>query len=121
MHDAKGDMDQAARDRADAQQAYDDAGGALDDSTFWDVAAGAGVVAACLSNPFSATVCGIAALGGAAGVTASEVSRRDEIAAAEAALDAADRRFWAANGRFWDRAEDALDCLDHELSKIQIP
>jgi hypothetical protein len=121
MHDAKDALDDAARDRADAQEAYDDAGGVLDDSSFWDVAVAAGAAAACLSTPFSWVVCGVAIVGGGAGVAASETSRHDEIEAAEQALERADQQFWRANDRFLDRAEDALDCLGHELSKIQIP
>lgn len=121
LNDAKDSLDDAKQDRDNAQEAYDDAGGFFDDSTFWDVAAGATVAAACLSNPFSWLVCGAGIIAGAAGLTASEKSRHDEIEAAEEALQRADQAFWTANDRFYDRYDESLDCISHALTKIQIP
>jgi hypothetical protein len=121
LKEAGEDLAEAGLDYDDAQRAYDDAGGFLDDSSFWDVAAVAGGAAACLSNPFSWVICGVGIVAGGAGVTASEVGRHAEIEAAEQALDRADRKLRSEYSRFYGRYDDALDCLSHQLTKIEIP
>ncbi|MEJ2660459.1 MAG: hypothetical protein P8Z73_07040, partial [Desulfobacteraceae bacterium] len=87
--EAQNTMKQAYQALETAREAYDSAGGALDDSTFWDIVGGALVVASCFAPELSSkTICIAGLVGGGATVTASELDRADEIDAAEQAVQA---------------------------------
>jgi hypothetical protein len=116
--DAEKTMEDAWDALSDAQDAYDSAGGVLDDSTFWDIVGVAVIVGACLApEPFSKGVCAAGIVGGAATGVASELDRADEIAQAQAALDSARIQYDMAASRASELALKYWDCLFHHLSK----
>jgi hypothetical protein len=101
-----------------ARAAYDSAGGALDDSTFWDITALATVAASCLiPEPFSKSLCIAGFVGGGAAVTASELDRKDEIDAAKQALKSAEAQYEMAATQASALGLKYFDCLFHHVSK----
>lgn len=101
-----------------AREAYDEAGGPLDDSTFWDVAGVLVVIGACLApEPFSKSICAAGVFGGAATVGASEIGRQQEIATAEAAVHNAEIQYDMATTQAAFLGLKYFDCLFHHLAK----
>ena len=116
--DALNTMQKAYEALETAREAYDDAGGALDDSTFWDIVGVVGVVAACvIPEPSSKALCVTGIIGGGATVTASELDRQDEINAAEQAVQAAEVQYEMAQSQAIHFGIQYNGCLFHHLSK----
>jgi hypothetical protein len=101
-----------------ARAAYDSAGGALDDSTFWDIVGGALIVASCFAPELSSkTICVAGLVGGSGTIAASELDRQDEIDAAEQALKAAEVQYEMAATQAASLGLKYFDCLFHHVSK----
>lgn len=116
--DAQKAMKKAYKALETAREAYDSAGGVLDDSTFWDVVAGALVVASCFAPELSSkTICIAGLVGGGATVTASELDRKDEIDAAKQALQSAEAQYEIAATQSAALGLKYFDCLFHHVSK----
>jgi hypothetical protein len=116
--DAQKAMKKAYKALETAREAYDSAGGALDDSTFWDIVAGALVVASCFAPELSSkTICIAGLVGGGATVTASELDRKDEIDAAKQALQSAEAQYEIAATQSAALGLKYFDCLFHHVSK----
>jgi hypothetical protein len=98
-----------------ARDSNDEAGGFLDDSSFWDASLAVGAIGICIVA--SGGICALGILGGGLGVAASESDRSDEIESAKQALRQAEIVYDSAVLQATVAGAAYIACLFHHLSK----